>query len=279
MLVWLQHMTFSDGDISFFNDATLGIAPNYSTLFEYASRIGLNMPEEMIVPSLRRVHHMQSSGYVRVSEADYDMIIDVARIGARYQPGHAHADTLSFEMAIRGQRLIVNSGISCYGLSAERLRQRGTRAHSTVVCGDVDSSEVWSGFRVARRADPVEPTVSADGKYIACSHNGYKRIRKGPVHRREWFLMDRKVSIRDTLEECEADAIARYHLHPAWQIRSLGDGVECRQNNVTVSLSCGTANFWLEPSSYHPAFNLSLQSQCLCVGVEGLGASLSICWS
>ena len=47
-----------------------------------------------------------------------------------------------------------DSGTSTYERDSERLRQRGTAAHNTVQLGGVDSSEVWSGFRVGRRARP-----------------------------------------------------------------------------------------------------------------------------
>ena len=92
---------------------------------------------------------------------------DVGEIGPDYRPGHAHADTLCFELSVFGQRLVVNSGTSEYGLGAERLRQRGTAAHSTVQIDGADSSEVWSGFRVARRARPLCRTLDElDGAVI-----------------------------------------------------------------------------------------------------------------
>ena len=56
-------------------------------------------------------------------------ILDVAEVGPSYQPGHAHADTLSFELSLYGQRVLVNSGTSQYGNDAERYRQRSTGAH------------------------------------------------------------------------------------------------------------------------------------------------------
>ena len=43
-----------------------------------------------------------------------------------------------------------------YEPSAERNRQRSTGAHSTVEVNGLDSSEVWGGFRVGRRARPRE---------------------------------------------------------------------------------------------------------------------------
>ena len=70
-------------------------------------------------------------------------MLDVGPIGPDYLPGHAHADTLSFELSLHGRRVLVNSGTSVYGIGAERLRQRGTAAHNTLTVDGADSSEVW----------------------------------------------------------------------------------------------------------------------------------------
>ncbi|WP_413889259.1 heparinase II/III family protein [Candidatus Aalborgicola defluviihabitans] len=73
--------------------------------------------------------------------------MDVAPVGPAYLPGHAHADTLSFELSVSGQRVVVNGGTSRYGLGPLRLRERETAAHSTVEVAKQSSSEVWGGFR------------------------------------------------------------------------------------------------------------------------------------
>ena len=56
---------------------------------------------------------LQPSGYVRIDAPDTSAFIDVAPIGPDYLPGHAHADTLSFEFSAFGQRVFVNSGTRC----------------------------------------------------------------------------------------------------------------------------------------------------------------------
>src|SRR5204863_9681114 len=103
-------------------------------------------------------------------------------------PGHAHADTLSFELSLREQRVLVNTGTSTYEVAAERLRQRGTAAHNTVVVDGVDSSEVWSSFRVARRARPLAASWGRDGDalWLSAGHEGYRRLPGKVIHRRRW---------------------------------------------------------------------------------------------
>ena len=92
---------------------------------------------------------MKESGYGIIEwKRDHKLIVDIAKIGPDYQPGHGHADTLSFELSIFGQRVFVNSGISQYENNSERLRQRSTPAHNTVVVNDNISSDVWNSFRV-----------------------------------------------------------------------------------------------------------------------------------
>lgn len=85
---------------------------------------------------------LKDSGYVVAKVNEIKLITDVAKVGPDYIPGHAHADTLSFEFSIGNQRVFVNSGTSIYGLGEERLRQRKTETHNTVVVDGEDSSSV-----------------------------------------------------------------------------------------------------------------------------------------
>ena len=97
-------------------------------------------------------------------------------------PGHAHADSLSFELSIRGNRVLVNSGTSEYRIGAERLRQRGTAAHNTLVIEGQDSSEVLVGLpRCASCAPFIGLSCRSVGgtAIVECSHDGYRRLRRG----------------------------------------------------------------------------------------------------
>src|SRR5450759_4718040 len=147
---WLRVMTHPDGGIAFFNDSALGIAPDFTALAAYADALGL--PPDAV--PLAGIEALPDSGYVRLQMGPAVLIADVGEIGPAYLPGHAHADTLSFELSLHGRRVLVNGGTSTYESGDERLRQRGTAAHNTVVVDGQDSSEVWGSFRVARRARP-----------------------------------------------------------------------------------------------------------------------------
>jgi hypothetical protein len=96
-------------------------------------------------------------------------------------------------------------------VSERRQRERGTAAHSTVEVAGLDSSEVWSGFRVGRRAR-VSP-ISVDGWSVSASHDGYRFLPGSPRHTRRFAFSPRTVLIEDRLEPVHP-AVARYILAP-----------------------------------------------------------------
>jgi uncharacterized heparinase superfamily protein len=204
MLGWLQNMTHPDGRIAFFNDAAFGIAPGLAELAEYARRLGICVEQ---LP-------LGDSGYIRLENDVAVVLFDAALVGPDYQPGHAHADTLSFELSIAGRRHLVNSGTSTYERGAERDNQRGTASHNTISIDGQDSSEVWAGFRVARRARPVE--ISTDGRTFAqAAHTGYLRLKDPVIHTRRLELRSDSLLVSDTIEaRGKHDVHIFFHLHP-----------------------------------------------------------------
>lgn len=278
MRSWLMVMCHPDGEIGFFNDAAIGVAPAPARLHEAAGQLGI--PANPIGTPLAQ---LPASGYVRVSAGPMVALLDVAPVGPDYLPGHAHADTLSFEMSIGPQRIIVNGGTSCYGNSPERLRQRGTAAHSTVIVNGEDSSEVWSGFRVARRARPTGLQVLANGARVEISagHDGYRRLAGKPQVRRSWVFADEGLLVTDLISGRFASAESRYHLHP--DVSGVIDA-DCATAHLTWSsgrLRCTASGGQLriEPGSWHPQFGQVMSSLVLCIGFSGTEVRCRFDWS
>lgn len=275
MLRWLEAMCHPDGEIALFNDAALSIAPEYGELRRYAREL-LGESDA----ALPKLVHLVDSGYVRAASRDAVLIADVAPIGPDYLPGHAHADTLSFELSLFGQRTIVNGGTSRYGTGPEREAERGTPAHSTVTVDGENSSEVWAGFRVARRARPFDLGVEETGDevLISCAHDGYKRLPGKPVHRRAWRLREGALRVEDRIEGAYRSAQARYHLHPAVQVIAGPDG-----RSGALKLPAGRQVTWrashpvrVEPSRYAPEFGRKLETRCLVVDLQGAEPALLV---
>ncbi len=281
MLNWLAVMSHPDGDIALFNDSAFGIAPTLEELASYFQRLGLNSTS----PTKKQLISLSSSGYLRYASGNAVVLMDVGAIGPDYLPGHAHADTLSFELSVFGQRIIVNSGTSCYGASSERLRQRGTAAHNTVTIDDENSSEVWGGFRVARRAHPKGLKIknNPDDIVICCEHDGYQRLEGKPAHRREWFFEGKQLIVKDYVEGSGShNAIAHFHIHPDLSLE-----YSAIPNSGWLYLPSGEKIIWnivegevnVVDATYHPEFGVSLPNQCLNLKITGSYSEIIFNWS
>ncbi|NVK74122.1 MAG: alginate lyase family protein [Oceanospirillaceae bacterium] len=261
MLTVLKALSHPDEKISFFNDSTFGIAPENSQIFQYASRLGLSHKCSF---DDKRFLYLQDSGYLSVKYNRCFLIADLGEIGPSYLPGHAHADTLSFELSLDDKRFIVNSGISEYGISDERLRQRKTAAHNTVSVDNLDSSEVWSGFRVARRASIVERVISSSERKFSATHNGFKGQGVNCLHRREWSFNEASLTIIDELIGKANNAIGYFHFHPSLKIVVKHNKcLEVSLEDIAVNISFEGADFVLETSTWHPEFGLSIPNKVL----------------
>jgi uncharacterized heparinase superfamily protein len=271
MIGWLRAMCHPDGELGFFNDAAMGIAPTLAELTAYAGRLGIDSPEVVAGVTWKR-----ESGYLRLARGEAVALLDVAPIGPDYLPGHAHADTLSFELSLFGQRILVNSGTSCYGNSVERLRQRGTAAHNTVVIGGENSSEVWGGFRVARRARPGLVHVRKDTELsVTCSHDGYRRLPGQPVHMRRWVLNGASLTVTDVVHGGRLYAEGRYHFHPSLTIESDQggrSGTGGTPNGRTFAWHIDVGEGQIEKTTWHPRFGASETNVCIVLRlVDGCG--------
>jgi uncharacterized heparinase superfamily protein len=255
-------MSFPSDGVSFFNDSVDGISSKISSLNTYAS--DLNSKTKAPQDGLSKV--FKDSGYVRLENGGAVVIADVGRIGPDFQPGHGHADTLSFEMCLFTHKFIVNSGIDRYGESNERLRQRGTAMHSTVEINNTNSSEVWGGFRVARRARPFgfSYSFSETKLSVSCSHDGYTRLKGKPIHSRTWELQEHAFLVEDRIEGGYSVATGRYHLHPDVSVSEVSN-TSCRllHQGIEVLLEVQGGNISIIKSSYHPEFGLSIENNCV----------------
>lgn len=282
-LQWLKTMVHPDKDLSFFNDATLGIAPTLNDLTAYAELLELEVPAEHEVSQLQG-RLLVASGYAVIDwPADHRLIADMARVGPDYQPGHAHADTLSCELSLFGQRVLVNSGISQYGEDAERHRQRSTAAHNTLEVDGENSSEVWAGFRVARRAKPLSVDMQQGNEHVVlnAAHDGYWRLTGKVTHQRQWLAEPASFTITDELSGRYTHAVAYWHLHPDIGLVRLSDTcfeLTLPQGQVARLIITG-ADVEVCEGTWHPGFGKSISNQKLVLKLSGHTLKTQIEWS
>jgi uncharacterized heparinase superfamily protein len=274
---WLLAMTHPDGDIAFFNDAVFGNSTVPAALEAYATRLGLKPP-----PPTTSLEVLGDSGYVRVALGPAFMICDCAAVGASYLPGHGHADALSFELSLAGQRVFVNSGVSDY-YGADRQRQRGTAAHNTVIINGQNSSEVWSAFQVARRAHAcLNRATLADTAIVEGCHDGYLRLPGRNRHTRRWTLDRHALRIEDRLTGDFLHAEARLHLHPSISVRINAQQKVVLQSGgrqvATVAFD-GAAAVQIGRGTWHPRFGVSEENRWIGASFTGSTLISHISWS
>lgn len=284
MRSWLSTMCHPDGEISFFNDAATGVAPRPAAVHDYAARLGLGRE----IPPRHGVVHLAASGFIRVGIGECVAILDVGRVGPHHLPGHAHADTLSFEMSLRGRRVLVNSGTSLYVAGPERDRQRATESHNTVSVDDCNSSEVWSAFRVGGKAMPFALKIEhSPGRIeISCAHDGYRRLRPPATHARKWRFRPDHVAIVDTLD-CSGRATSHWHWHP--DLRLVSVTPSCPTNDsfsatlsapgIDVSFRSAPVSGEAVTGSWHPAFGVSVAAPTFRCRLGGERSESEIRWS
>lgn len=197
MLRYLVNMTGPDGKIAMFNDAADGIAKSTEWLVGYAKGLGVE------TPNAEPFVDFPDTGYTRMMAGDFVLFVDSAPIGPDYQPGHAHADTLTYELYYKGRKVVTDVGTSEYR-GKRRAYERSTAAHNVVEVGGRNSSEVWSSHRVGARARIAERKVEP-GRIFA-AHNGY-----GFKVARELVLTENGLEVKETVNG-RGECVTRAHV-------------------------------------------------------------------
>ena len=254
MLDCLAVLTGPDGRIAHFNDAADGIALPPAALFEYGERLGSARPRSVAAGC-----DLPQSGYARVSAGEWTLLCDGAPIGPDYQPGHAHADTLTFELWHGATRLLIDSGTGEYIDTPLRREQRGTAGHNTLTVDGANSSEVWGAHRVARRARIVERRFSGDA--FAAAHDGFR----GMTHRRSWRISAAGAVIRDRLDGKGEHRIDVYwHLPPAAEVEIRGERATVRLDDRVFYLTLpASGEHLIDFGHCSPEFGKSLRHPVL----------------
>ncbi len=232
-LAFLRDLTLPDGEIALFNDAARGIAPSTQRLFDYAARLLGTQPT--YVRTEGELIERLASGYYGWCGLRDGWLIDCGPVGPDYQPGHAHCDTLSYELVFEGRRIVVDTGVYDYEPGERRHRSRSTAGHNTVMVDGVEQSEIWGVFRVARRARPIEARLANDLGRVSFvgGHDGYRRLSGSVVHRRSAeYVPNSSLQVLDELIGGGRHVMEnRVHFAPGLQILSQSRSLEIRNDS------------------------------------------------
>ena len=268
MFAFAGGMTHPDGGIALFNDAALGIEPRQATLAAYYERLG----GEPVQVCDHRVMSFPESGYFRLSPRPGDVLImDCGPIGPDYQPGHAHCDTLSFELSLNGRRVIVDSGCRQYVDGDIRRYNRGNTGHNSLTIDGVDQSEVWGAHRVGRRARPIHARAGEEGGALLFEggHDGFVRLPGNPAHHRRMVWSGDRIEICDRVDGRGVhDLELRLHVHPDCPVRQDGGFAVLDIGGATLRVEHHAGRLQIEQGWHCPQFGHAEPCVVICVRVR-----------
>ncbi len=248
MLGFLEKIKFDSDEIPMFNDAIRGLCYSPSDLFAMAKEAKIISAEVSL----------SDSGYRKVVKPDYELLVDVGGVQPSYQPGHTHADSFSFELYCRNKPLIVDVGTSTYENNDIRHYERSTFAHNTVALENRNQSQVWGGFRVAKRVK-VEVRESLNKIEGIC-----KSYFSSIEHKRMFLFDDKSFVIHDTIDGFVKNvSLARIHFHPDIIPIQLASNVY-NVDDVEIVVE-GAESVILEDYEYALAFNKRVKAKCLVI--------------
>lgn len=199
-------MNWDDLDrIPMMQDSAYNIALLVPIILEYSKRL---LGEDYPVKS----NDLMDSGYRRLDCGNFSLFANVGSIKPSFQPGHAHADELNFELFYKGAPVIVDPGISTYEKNDSRQNERSTNSHNCITIDGQNSSDVWSGFRVGQRA---HVHLLCNQGLIKASHYGFKDCI---VSRMWWYSHKGDLLILDEVAKSNSEinnlSKGRLHFHP-----------------------------------------------------------------
>ena len=175
-----------NNNIPLFNDAANNIASDLSDLLKYSSALGLKLKEKSDILILKK------SNFVKYENGDIILWFDGGG-DLKYQSGHIHSSALSFELYYKKKKIFTDIGCITYLNGENRNYLRATTSHNTISIDNKNQSEIWSAFRVAKRAKFY--TVIIDENTIFSKVKGYE----GYEHSRKIKFVDSRIIITDII--------------------------------------------------------------------------------
>jgi uncharacterized heparinase superfamily protein len=247
MLGALAVVTHPDGEIALLGDSAFGIAQPPARLAEYAAALGIapTVPKEPGV--------LREAGIARLEDGELCCIVTASRPWPEHQPGHAHCDALSFELSVRGERVITDTGVCEYAPGARRDLSRATRSHAVVQIGDCEQAECWSAHRIGGRPD-VAIVRAEPGRFVEAVAAGWATPEV--LHRRRFTLERGELAIADHFDASAPRARAFLPLAPGLVPALAGQVVTVPlRRGGALRIALPEALAWrVERSPYFPEF-------------------------
>lgn len=267
MLGSLADLSHPDGEIALLNDAAFGEAPTVGALgrrFGGAAEASLETTQGPVVWSL------PDAGYHGARWREGYLVFDGGPLGPDHQPGHGHADALSFELSHQGERLVTDTGVFTYEAGPIRTHDRSTAAHSTIQVDGCEQAELWGAFRCGRRprVSSSRGVETADGISLGARIEGIP-CGGGVEHERKIAVKGGRISFLDLVRAPGPHvAVSRLPLAPGVTAAKAPAGWVLRAPGGAQAELSGSEEWKVVSMPYHPEFGVEVERACLEARVE-----------
>lgn len=250
MLSWTKDFA-AEIEMPHFGDSNEEMAPPLHQLYAYAAFLDIRTREVSL----------KESGYRKIKLSGWTVWQNVGNASPLYQPGHSHADPLSFQAFLAGKPFLTSVGVSTYEQGQQRHWERSTAAHSTPVIDQRNASDCWAAFRMGRKAKVT--LLSDEPQEVIGSHDGY--LKQGIVVKSTLRLNENCINIKYSIERNQQKQYTKSELnlyfHPSYKIRVENCLVFANDQHV---MTIGP-NLEISLSTYTQAhgFNRTQKGSCL----------------
>lgn len=251
MYAWLKTITLDFTVFPLINDSMSWPNFQWQALCNYAKIMKLDIHD---LP-------LADCGYRWMQSGSLSLMMRVGEIPSKHQPGHAHADYLTIYLYHSGKPVLVDTGVSTYEADAVRLDQRSSSSHNVVVTEGESQSEIWSAFRMGRRARIMEFN-SKPGNIEAkvLWYQGHMHHRKVSCSPHEILIIDQwKAKVKGH------KPVALFHFNHSVEIEDIPkDAREFRVEQLHFSFE-GLEQ--IEVLEYHQCFAIGEKLAAKCIRV------------
>lgn len=245
----LEHLIGIDNKYTFFNDS---VNKNGIEFIQIKNLYEKCFPEY----KKKSKQFFNFDGYIGFENENEKFIMDIGDVVVGNQSGHGHCDALSFEYFRDTEKIFTNSGVFEYNSGARRIYSRSTKAHNTLEFDGLDQSEIWSSFRVAKRAE-----VGFDLKnitYDSILMTGWVRgfdFNNKIIHHRSVIKNDNRLKFIDFVESnIDKKSKIYFHLMPIFEFVVEQNQLYIVKNKKKYATIVTNATFAIEKTSLFQEF-------------------------
>ncbi len=221
MLHAYSNLHTSKDEIFFFND-TNNNSPKAKALIKYFNRV---------YKKKYSLKNILSNNFWNLKIKNISIMTKCCGPSPIFNPGHSHADNLSFEMTYKNQKIFVNPGVYSY-TGINRLKSRQTKNHNTLVLAGDNSSQIWSNFRIGKKAQTT--VEKKNNKSIYFWHNGYNSLFKKIIHKRKINIINKNTfTVEDEVSNTKKNSYINLNLDPSIKnLKIKGNIIKFRKKNI-----------------------------------------------